>query len=287
MKIAVIGDPHANYSALQATVEHVEAWKPDEVVVVGDVVNRGPRPSECMSLLLDKVRSRGWLLLRGNHEDYVISQSLPDAPRLGPAFEVHRASYWTYTQLNCDVTELQKMPLQQSLRDPKGAEIRFVHASMQGMRVGIYPETDDQTLSQRIGEDSQEPCDPALSVFCVGHTHRPLVRSLHGALVINAGSAGLPFDRDTRPAYAQLSWRRGKWQAKIVRLEYDRLQTERDYYQNGYLENGGPLARIVQYELATARSLLYCWAVKYQEPAAAGLITVEESVREYLSGIDP
>ncbi len=287
MKIAVIGDPHANFAALQATVEHVEAWEPDEVVVLGDMINRGPRPGECMRLLLEKARSRGWLLLRGNHEDYVISQSLPDAPRSGPAFEVHRASFWTYSKLDCDVTELQKMPVQRSLEDPQGAEIRFVHASMQGMRVGIYPETSDQVLSQRMGEDRQQPEDPHLSVFCVGHTHRPLVRSLHHTLVINAGSAGLPFDGDTHPAYAQLSRRRGKWQANIVRIEYDRAQTERDYYQTGYLEDGGPLARIVQYELATARSLLYSWAVKYQEPATAGLITVEESVREYLSSIDP
>jgi predicted phosphodiesterase len=285
MKIAVIADPHANSAALQATIEHVETWKPDKVVVVGDLVNRGPRPGECLRLILEKVRTHGWLLVRGNHEDYVISQSCSDAPRSGPAFEVHRPSYWTYLQLNCDVSELQAMPFQQSLRDPEKAEIRFVHASMQGMRVGIFPETCDRSLLDRIGENGHLPCTFPPVVFCAGHTHRPFVRSLNNTLIINAGSAGLPFDLDPRPAYAQLLWRRGKWQADIIRIEYDRAQTERDYYETGYLEDGGPLTRIVQFELATARSLLYSWAEKYQALATAGLITVEESVREYLSSI--
>ena len=53
MKIAIIADPHANYFALQATIDHVESWKPDAVVVVGDLVNRGPRPSECLHLVLE------------------------------------------------------------------------------------------------------------------------------------------------------------------------------------------------------------------------------------------
>jgi len=285
MKIAVIADPHANYVALQATIEHIESWKPDTVVVVGDIVNRGPRPSECLRLVLEKVNIRGWLLVRGNHEDYVISQARVDAPRSGPAFEVHRASFWTYLQLDCDVSELQKMPVQQSLIDPKGAEIRFVHASMQGMRVGIYPETSDQSLLDKIGLNGQLPIVPPLAAFCVGHTHRPLIRNLYGTVIVNAGSAGLPFDMDTRLAYAQLTWRRGKWQANIVRIEYDRAHSERDYYETGYLEDGGPLVKIVQCEFTTARSLLYSWAEKYQQPASDGLISVEKSVQEYLSGI--
>jgi len=249
-------------------------------------VNRGPRPSECLTLILEKVRDHGWLLVRGNHEDYVISQARADAPQSGPAFEVHRPSFWTYLQLNRDVSELQRMPVQQSLKDPCGSEIRFVHASMQGMRAGIYPETSDESLLEKIGRNKSNAEDTHPAVFAVGHTHRPLIREIFSTLVVNAGSAGLPFDLDLRPAYAQLTWRMGKWQAEIIRIEYDRARTEQDYYDSGYLEEGGPLTKIVQIELTTARSLLYSWAVKYQESASNGLITVEESVKEYLSSVD-
>ena len=96
MKIAILADIHSNLPALQAVVSHIEQWKPDEVMVAGDIVNRGPRPLECLEVIREKQRTDGWLVVRGNHEDYVIGHTLPDAPRRGPAFEIYRAAYWTY-----------------------------------------------------------------------------------------------------------------------------------------------------------------------------------------------
>ena len=48
MKIAVLADIHGNLPALEAVAAHVEAWQPDRVIVAGDLVNRGPRPLECL-----------------------------------------------------------------------------------------------------------------------------------------------------------------------------------------------------------------------------------------------
>jgi predicted phosphodiesterase len=293
MKIAVIADAHANLAALQTVVEHIEAWQPDQVIVLGDLVNRGPRPAECLELVLENVRTRGWLLVRGNHEEYVISRAAPDAPRKGPEAEVHRPSYWTYQQLGCDVSALQSMPYQVSLSDPIGGEVAFYHGSVLGLRAGIYPETSDRSLLKKTGLDNRPPGAPPLSMFCVGHTHRPLVRSLNGTCVVNAGSAGLPFDGDIRTGYAQLTWQptrrssqqEGAWQAEIIRLPYDTQQAERDFYLNGYLDGGGPLAGLVLIELQTASSLLYTWAAQYQERAACGEITLDDSVRQYLASL--
>lgn len=285
MKIAVLADIHANFIALQTAAEQIEAWKPDHVIVAGDVVNRGPRPAECLSFVYEKAHTHGWRLLRGNHEDYVIGRAQPDVPRRGPAFDVHRASFWTYQRLNYDVSTLEIMPYQQSLSDPLGKEVRFVHASMRGIRDGIYPETSDESLRAKIYPQDKFPGGPPLALFCVGHTHRPLIRRLDGVLVVNAGSAGLPFDGDQRLAYAQLTWRGGVWHAEIARLEYDLAQAEQDFYTTGYLEGGGPLVKIVQLELRTASSLLYNWGVQYQERALAGEISMQDSVRQFLANI--
>ncbi len=277
MKIAVIADPHANLVALKTAVEHIEAWKPDAVLVAGDIVNRGPRPKECLALILEKARTEGWRIVRGNHEDYVIDQARPGAPRDGPAAQVHQASIWTCSQLGFDVSALISMPFQQSMFGPDGREIRLVHASMLGNRDGVYPETTDEDLRKKIA-----PAGSSLAAFCTGHTHRSLVRSLDGTLVVNAGSSGLPFDGDRRLAYARLTFQRGVWQAEIVRLAYDIAAEQQDFYDNGYLEGGGPLVRLVQIELQTARSMLFNWAIKYQNRALAGEISVEESVSRYL-----
>jgi putative phosphoesterase len=188
MKIAVLADIHANFIALQSVVEHLESWKPDEVIVAGDIVNRGPRPLQCLDFVRERANTQGWLTVRGNHEDYVISRAQPDQPQAGPFFDVHQGSYWTYRQLNSDVSPLEAMPFQQTLLVQDGGEVRITHASMRGNRDGVYPETSDETLKKQMG--------PPPAIFCVGHTHRPLIRRLCGALVVNVGSAGLPFDGD-------------------------------------------------------------------------------------------
>ncbi len=302
MKIAVLSDIHANYIALQAVYEHLQDWGPDRVIVAGDVVNRGPRPWECLQFVLEKQQTDGWVVLRGNHEDYVISQADPRAPTSGPAFEVHRPSYWTFARLGYDVTSLQAMPYQISLPGPDGREVRFVHASMRGNRDGVYPETPDRELQGKITPSAAETrdyqtvagrCEPETfaqpvafadpAVFAVGHTHRPLVRHLNGTLVVNAGSAGLPFDRDTRPSYAQLTWEDGRWEARIVRVEYDLRLAEEDFYRSGYVDEAGPLIQLVLIELRQARSQLFSWSALYQAQALAGQITMEESVRRFLN----
>ena len=92
-------------------------------------------------------------------------------------------------------------------------------------RVGIYPETPDRDLESKIA--------PPRPLLVVGHTHFALVRRLNSTLVVNAGSAGLPFDGDTRPAYAQLTWQSDGWKARITRVDYDLAQAERDFYEEG------------------------------------------------------
>ena len=285
MKIAVLADIHANLIALRTAVDHLSLWKPDKVIIAGDTVNRGPRPAECLELIQDKMKTEGWLVIRGNHEDYVITHASPDAPRQGPGLEVHRASYWTYQQLGEDVTPLTAMPLQLMLEGPDQRSVQFVHGSLLGTRDGIYPETSDYSLRKKIGLDHLSPGENNLALFGVGHTHRPVIRWINGVLVVNAGSVGLPFDHDTRLAYAQLTWQDGNWRAEIIRLAYDLERAESDFHDTGYLENAGPLTQLVQIELMTASSHLYNWAIEYQEPALKGKISVEESVQKYLSGL--
>ncbi len=275
MKVAIISDIHANLSALETVIESVETWKPDQVFVAGDTVNRGPRPAECLNIVLEMEKTRGWRLIKGNHEDYVISQSKLIIPEDNPAFEVHKASYWTYQKLNFDVSALSKMPFQHQIGDSNWLDGRVVHASMRGNRDGIYSETTDNELELQIGE-------PPL-LFCVGHTHRPLIRSIGRTLVVNAGSVGLPFDGDRRLSYAQLTYRRGIWDAKIIRLDYDINAAVSDFEITGYLEDAGPLSKLVLIELIYAQSQLYNWTRLYQSQALAGEITMQASVNDYIN----
>jgi predicted phosphodiesterase len=278
MKLAILADIHGNFQALQAVASHVEQWQPDQVIVAGDIVNRGPCSLECLHFVQNKQQTHGWLTVRGNHEDYVISQALPDAPRSGPAFEVFRNVYWTYQQLNEDVSALMAMPFRQNLPGPEGSPICITHASLQGIRSGIFPEIADDELRQKI--------EPAAALFCVGHTHLPLIRYVDQTLVVNVGAVGLPFDGDTRACYGQVVWQKGGWSAKIIRLEYDLARAERDFFESGFMSDSGPLAPIILDEFRIARSHLFHWTAQYQARVLAGELTMAESAGEFMSRVN-
>ncbi len=277
MKLAILADIHANLAALEAVIEDMDGWQPDAVVVAGDTVNRGPCPLACLELVQARQKADGWLVVRGNHEDYVIAHADPETPRSGLWFETHRNSFWTYRQLGEDVTTLVEMPFLVALPAPDGGEIRVVHASMLGNRAGIYPETGDEELRRKIA--------PPPAVLGVGHTHRPLVRRIDRTLVVNVGSVGLPFDGDRRAAYGRLLWQSGAWQAEIIRLDYDWARTERDFFESGFMGESGALADLILDEFYTARSRLYQWARGYQDRVLAGELSMAESVRLALAEI--
>lgn len=271
MKIAVLADIHGNLTALQTVIDHIETWRPDQVIMAGDVVNRGPRPAECLQLVLQKQAEAGWLLVRGNHEDYVLENTRPDAPQSGPQREIYRNSFWTLGQLNGQIDTLEAMPFQVALPGPDRREVRAVHASMVDNRTGIYPGMSDEALRPLLA--------PAPAVLSVGHTHRPLIRWLDETLVVNVGSVGMSFDGDRRAAYAQLTWENGRWQARIIRLPYDWDIVEQDFHDTGFMADAGDLTRIMLVEFQQARPYLHQWIRQYEACVLAEEMSLSQSVR--------
>ena len=105
MKIALLSDIHANFTALQTVTADIDHWQPDLVIVAGDLVNRGPKPRECLQFVYQRTREQNWYWLRGNHEDYVLEQAETIREPGNPAAEVHRASCWTMEKLNSFVPD--------------------------------------------------------------------------------------------------------------------------------------------------------------------------------------
>lgn len=275
MKIAVLSDIHGNLPALEVVAADIERWGADLTVVNGDVVNRGPLPQICWAFVQERREESGWRVVGGNHEQYVAEWQDPDVPRQGAAFEVNRSSYWTYRKLGAEASALVELPEQETVIDPGGGEVRITHGSMRGNTDGIYPETEAAELAEQIA--------PAPTVFCTGHTHRPLLRRLNGTLVVNSGSAGTTFDGDPRASYAQLVWERGSWQARIVRLPYDRAHAARDFVESGFMAEAGPVVRIFFEEWWQARPMIYRWTQQYQAAVLAGEIGLAAAVDAFLA----
>ena len=275
MKLAILSDIHANLAALEAVVEDIDRWQPDRVIVAGDVINRGPRPRACLDLILNRGRTHGWHCVLGNHEEYVLTHTAPDAPRSGRRFDLHRNSFWTYQQVQADLATIAAWPFQYSLWQGE-SEVRSVHASMKGTRAGIYAETPEAELRDKIA--------PPPAVLIVGHTHKPLIRTLDQTLVINVGAVGLPFDGDARASYGRVTWQADQWRAEVIRVTYDCARADRDFEITGYLDEVGPLGYLIRNELQRAQSNLAEWAAAYEQAVLGGELTLAESVQRYFQG---
>jgi len=277
-QVALLADIHANYPALRAAAREVAAWGPDVVYVLGDIINRGPRSQACLQFLLEKEQEQNWHMIRGNHEEYVLQFNEKDASKSGAAYDVLRFVHWTYKTLTTgELEQVSRLPYRIDHTLNTGHHIRMVHASMSGIRAGIYPSTPREKLPDMI--------QPAPDILCVGHTHHPLIREVNKTTIINAGSVGLPFDGDPRASYVRLSTSPIDFQIDIKRVAYDRDKAKQDFYDTGFYQEGGPMVRIILKELETARPLISRWNRQYENKVLRGELTLKESVDLFLNGL--
>jgi predicted phosphodiesterase len=269
MKIAVLSDVHGNRPALQVVLEDMQRWQP----VNGDLINRGPCSLQVLQLLLQTYPQSTFL--KGNHESFVIACGTKDEPRTGPIYEIRRFTHWTYAQMGQETSRIAAWDDSLDLDDLDGGSLHITHGTRLGNRDGITPRTKDHELPDKLGDKRD--------LFITSHTHWPFIREFNGTTVVNSGSVGSPFDSDYRASYIQLSFSRGRWYAEIIRLDYDRVLTELDYKQSGFMDAGGPITRIMLMELRHSRGLIAHWMRNYEAAVLGGEITLEQSVERHLN----
>ncbi len=273
MKIAILSDIHGNLPALQTVLAHIDAWHPDQVVVNGDVVNRGPKPEACWQIIAQRIAQQGWVMTMGNHEQYTTSWDEPSDLNTIEE-ELFRSSYWTYQVMSRQsIAQLKALPLTHSITAHQTA-IQFHHASARATYDGIGPWTTDQEIREKI--------TPAPDIFCTAHTHRMFTRAIDDTLIINSGSVGCPLDGDPRTGYVQLAWD-GAWQTELIRLDYDRAQTQCDFDAVNYNEVNGPTSILLYLEWRDATSYVPAFFDQYVAELRAYRITSQEAIDRFLS----
>lgn len=276
MRIAVLSDIHGNVPALEAVLQHIERWGADQVIVNGDLVSRGPYSLRCLRLLQERLP--GCRFLKGNHETFVIASADRHADGDDPAdptFDLRRLGHWVRRQLGPAVDEIRGWEDHVDLSGPGDrASVHITHGSRRGNRDGIHSGTGDDELTDKLGQPPH--------LFVCSHTHKPLMRRFNGMVIVNTGSVGQPFDGDPRAAYGQFTLERGQWRADIGRVGYDKARAERDFVDSGFVDECGPLARLIRLEHQQSRAHVAPWRRRYLEAVEAAQITVAAAVDEYL-----
>lgn len=176
---ALLSDIHGNLEALEAVLRSVERMRPDKVAVLGDTINYGPNPKECLEL----VSRTADVILTGNHEK---EAALPEPDELesdgremlewtSSALEGHR--FWE--SMKQDLIERGDATAQRQV-----GELHFVHASAAKPFVQyVWPGHPQHHL--HLNPQLDRYLDEILSAFpmrhsFVGHTHCPSVLTAAG-----------------------------------------------------------------------------------------------------------
>lgn len=219
MKILILSDIHGNYQAL-TSIKEEEA---DLVFCLGDIVNYGPNPEEC----LEWVKEHATSLVCGNHDNAVgrgvdcgCSLKYKELSDAGKAF--------TVVALNSrDKKFLGSLPIVEH-GNVFGVNFLLSHGSPSGdMYKYLSPETSDSELLSELNKGKKHVREGYFSpdfVF-IGHTHLPMIRKLKGVTIVNPGSVGQP--RDGIPLCSYAVWNDGD--IEIKRVEYDIDSTIKAY----------------------------------------------------------
>ena len=84
MRTIIIGDIHGCDQKLHALLDKVQPVSEDRLILLGDLFDRGPESWEVYQTIMKLEESYGdrFILLRGNHEDYLLMENLTFSQRM-------------------------------------------------------------------------------------------------------------------------------------------------------------------------------------------------------------
>ena len=188
MKILILSDIHANWHALEAILDK-ESY--DALIFLGDIVDFGPNPRNCVKFLMKASKTHFWGV-RGDHDHamaYGINSKCPG--ELNSISNVTRE--WGEDFLTSkEVGFLRRLPL-------------YNEFSIYGMNFKIVHESENNVKRYcgcKLGNDLNEVHDEERNFVLFGHSHKPFLKNLGNTTILNPGSVGQPRDFNPRSSYA-------------------------------------------------------------------------------------
>jgi len=236
MKILVLSDIHANLTATNAVLADCAARYPDveDVIILGDLVNYGPRPNETIGVLRQFIGGRRLLVaLAGNHEMELFNETAAQRFSTGRGADALKT---TATLLSEESRAFLRDGLSFGPQTITAGEARMlcVHASL-----------GDPFWGKLDAEERARPVYATNDYVLSGHTHvphlieaffpvdRPEMRNQKKVIFLNPGSVGQPRNHNPRSHYAVLDPLTGE--IHMNRVPYD-IEAEIAAYPDGFDE---------------------------------------------------
>ncbi len=211
MKVALIGDVHANLPALEAVLAHIHEQGVEAIWNVGDFVGYGAFPNK----VVHRLREENVLSIAGNYDLKVLQfRKKKDKWRKKKQRGKYLAFKWAYDSLSKKNRKYLRFLCQEIRMKVKGKRILLTHGSPASNEEHLTPDTPEKRL-RKLAQMAKA------DVIICGHSHQPFARQVDGVWFINTGSVGRPDDGDPRACYAILQISSEQIQVRHYRIEYD------------------------------------------------------------------
>jgi predicted phosphodiesterase len=171
-RAGIIGDIHCEVVRLKRVIEHFRTVGVDAVLAVGDIADGPGDLTEACSLLADA----GALVVAGNHDRWLLAgemRDLPDATR--PEAVTPAARQY-----------LSTLPKTRLLESARGS-VMLCHGLGEDDMASVRPDDDCDAL--RSNTAFVQLLASRRARFVVnGHSHRPMLRTIDGLTILNAGT---------------------------------------------------------------------------------------------------
>src|SRR5258708_26300961 len=261
---AMLGEIHGNLPALQAVLSEIALFSPDEIVVAGDLINRGPQSLE----ILEELQSRGWPIISGNHETWLLSlakgSGLPenwDCAWWAPVRRIVAQLTPTWQDW------IAALPFSFRVSIPGTSPVLIVHGSPRHNREGMGKRLPLAQLDEVIIGIEEETMIGA-------HIHYPYERWHARKHLITVGAVGNPHNGDTNAQYGLFRWQENEegqayWHFYHRSVPYNRHSLVAAWQENGHLSDGNIAAHLLLLEHLTAASYyapFWDWCVARRLP---------------------
>jgi predicted phosphodiesterase len=260
----------------------LERLQPDYVVVNGDLINGVPFSAE----VIDRIRTVDWVVIRGNHEFYLLDLGTPRAaPGSDDPARWGQLHWLSRCITPAQAAYLAMLPDDRTFYLPGAQPLRITHGLPGRNRVGLYRSQPDAKIAAELGDVQEE-------TFITAHTHVQIDRHIvwrpeengelnthpHGDMhrpapagerrwhIVNPGSVGLPLNQRATAQFALLESAPatpGGWCAEHFEVAYDRRPALEAFATSGMLAAGGVISTLFYWEVVSAEPeiiFFYRWA---------------------------
>jgi predicted phosphodiesterase len=287
MRIAVLADIHGNLPALEAVITQIDRLQPDFVLVNGDLINGAPFSSQ----VVETIRTRNWVVVRGNHEFYYLDFGTVRAPAEYGNANRWGMLHWLVKRMTpAQGAYLATLPDELTIYLPGAQPLRVAHGVPGHNRTGFRNEHSDEHIAAAVDHVNERTLISA-------HTHVQIDRQVERPLsidsphprrwhVVNPGAVGLPLSGNPNAHFALLE-SVGKdeeadgWRVHFHSVAYDRRPLLESYHSSGMLEQGGVVAQLFYWEIVTARSEVVRFLIWAHQQGYDAEDAIDDTFRRY------